>query len=759
MPKNRLQHFVVTSCVLLVPFALGGCVPVVPLLGVAVRNMRQPSVGDSSSQPFDTGNQSLRSLSSRADKPDLRQTALSTPDQNQLAQLKAAQKVAAQWAQQTLSGANKPLPSGPGIVIGEPQLSSTRSAELGDFGAGCARWLQLTVGGQGALGKTPAWGRVGDTRDELQKADCRWTKTDLPLVAQNTGATHLALGTITGTSASCTLSYQMWDARSNKAASSKATSAKAVGTPLVIKGTREQIVAQLPKMAQMLSARLLSSTRLSPSAPIAAPSVSSDDLQFLGRVPWKSDDQLLPEQEVRLRALSKKTALAGVLWMYNAARGWDEKALWREVANDMSAQAPSNTLVLATMARRVAGIFALHSSLLVQARAKFPNNAALLSAQWGWQNSEGQIAASTKTALQQVAAAPESTTAWRDLADSYGAQAESIRESKYYAQMTAEEQARVEDIYPQQFLAGLQAALVAPRSALAWLKLSDSATFVSAPGIADLALWKSLSLNPNDRNAYGWGLQIYQPKWFDDPAKLHRVATLLLRKPILYSQLTDAVYQAFEKTDGSQNQVSAMTDKSIAALQAASKLQPRQVAYHRALGNMLKRQKRFAEAVIEYSTWMKLQPDSAIPVSNLADLYQNSLKDLVKAEDMYRQAVVIDPQNATAVDHLADFYADTQLDFNRSEPLYQRAMKLDPENAAPVISLGDIYWFLKNDEKTGGKYYVQATKMKHNNGAANVSYAWALMKHGKREQAIIEAKKGLALGYTDNPVFKELGLQ
>jgi len=107
MPKNRLQYFVVTSCVLLVPFALSGCIPVVPLLRVAVRDARQPSSGDSSSQPFDTGNQSLRSLSSRADKPDLRQTALSTPDQNQLAQLKAAQKVAAQWAQQTLSGANK----------------------------------------------------------------------------------------------------------------------------------------------------------------------------------------------------------------------------------------------------------------------------------------------------------------------------------------------------------------------------------------------------------------------------------------------------------------------------------------------------------------------------------------------------------------------------------------------------------------------------------------------------------------------------
>lgn len=145
MPKNRLRYFALTtSCALLMPVSLGGCVPVVPLLRVAVRNVRQPSVGDKSSQPVGDGNQSLRALSSLADKPDSRLRSLTAPDSDQnaqfkAAQLKAAQKVAAQWAQQTLSGANKPIANGPGIVIGEPQLSSTRLAARDDFGAGCAR--------------------------------------------------------------------------------------------------------------------------------------------------------------------------------------------------------------------------------------------------------------------------------------------------------------------------------------------------------------------------------------------------------------------------------------------------------------------------------------------------------------------------------------------------------------------------------------------------------------------------------------------
>lgn len=668
---------------------------------------------------------------------------LPTPSQSQIVQLRTAQKEAAQWATQILSGANKPLSNGPGIVIGEPQSSSTRSAALDTFGAGCARWLQLTVGGQGELGKTPLWGSVADARDALHKTNCRWTKADVPPVAQSTGATHVAVGTMAGTGANCVLSYQMWDTRS-----------KTLGAPIIVKGTREQIVAQLPKMAQMLSARLLSSTRLA----ALAPHISADDLQFLGSVPWKATDQLLPEQEVRLRALSKKTPLAGILWIYNAARDGDETTLWRDVTKQVASQAPANTLALATLACRATNRFAPYTPLLTAARLKFPGNYALLAAQWSELRSAGNPAACTQTALQEVAALPASSLAWSELAQSYADEAQAVRNGKYYGQMTSQERSRIASFYPNQMMAGLQGALVDPRAGGAWFQVCEGAAFDGQSEIADVAYWKSLALDPTNHDVYWWGLQLYQPKWQEDSVKMHQVAQALSRHTILYSQMMDDMYWAFHESDHSENQLHAMAADCIQSLQNAVKLQPRQVAYHRELCWMFKKKSRFQDAAREYAIWMKLQPDSIVPATNLANLYLSSLHDPINAEKTYLQAVAIDPQNSVIATNLADFYKDTKRDFNHAAPFYLKAMKADPQNVKPVTGLANIYWFLKNDEKAGGKLFVRATQMRDNDGAANAEYAWALMRHNQRDAATEQANKAIAMGFTDHPVFKELGL-
>ncbi len=746
MPKFPFRRFALSTCLLTVPFVASGCaVGVFPIVRGALRSLSQSSSGGGA-QPFGAGSANPRSLSYRTYAARLQRMPLPTPSQDQIAQVKSAQAEATQWAQQILSGGSKTLNSGPGIVIAEPQLSSAKSSAIDDFGAGCARWLQLSVGGQGALGKTPLWGSVADTRDELGKSDCRWTQAEVPLVAQGTGATHIAIGTLTGTSAHCVLSYQLWDARSNKA----------VGAPLVVKGTREQILAQLPQMAQMFNARLgfaaESSTRLS------APGVSADDLMFLGSVPWKASDKLLPEQEVRLRALSQKTPLAGLLWMYNGARDGDETTLWRNVAGSLAAQAPSNTLVMATLARRAPGIFAPYAPSLASLRAQFPNNYILLASDWSILNNAGNTAACTKIALKETAASPANPVAWYDLAQSYAHEAQAVRNGKYYGQMTTQEQSRIANFYPNQKMAGLEGTVLDPRSGVSWFQACEGAAFNGEADIADMAYWKAVKLAPEDYDVYWWGLQLYQPKWQPDTMKLHQVAQEISRHPILYSQMMDDIYWAFHEADGSQGQVSSMAADCVAALQAASKRQPHQVAFHRELCAMLKKKSRFPEAAAEYLTWMKLQPDSVIPITNLANLYATSLHDEVNAEKYYRLAAATDPQNAAAATNLGDFYKDTKRDFNQASTAYLQAMKADPQRVQPVTGLANCYWFLKNDEKTGEKYFVQATQMNQNDGAANAEYAWALMRHNKRDQAMVQAQKALTLGYTTHPVFKALGL-
>lgn len=669
-----------------------------------------------------------------------------TPSSSQNAQLAEFQNRSAQWASLTLSGAAKPVQNGNGLVIGEP-TSSTRNGALANFGGGCARWLHFNVSGQGALGKTPLWGNVADVRDELRKTDCRWTSADLPQLARGTGATHIALGDLAGTPTNAVLSYQLWNAQTRQK----------VGGALVVKGTRAQIVAQLPRMAQQLSALVIlnssSSTRLAGKVEL-----NEDELQFLGSVPWKATDALLPEQETRLRVLSKKSALAGVLWIYNSARDGDEKNLWRDVTSSVARLAPQNTLAIATLSLRVNNYFRPYLGLLTTAQKKFPNNYALLTSQWWWQTKKIGAASSRAVAYKAISASPKNALAWRDLSETFADEADEIRNGKYASQMTASESSQVSALYPMQTMAGLQSARVDPLSDGAWLQVSQGAAFDGEAELADIAYWKALALGPKERDNYWWGLQLYQPKWQGDATKLHQIAFLLSRNPVLYAHMMDDIFWAFKESDGSDILVHSMAIDAINALQAAAKKQPRQVAYHRELCEMLRKKSRLAEAVNEYSIWIRLQPDSTVPLTNLGRLYFNTLHDNVNAEKMFSAALKLQPNDGAILVELANFDKDTLRDFTKAAPLYQRVIKAEPQSDEALCGLANCYWFLKNDEKTGGALFVKATKIAFNNGYANAEYAWALLKHGHRDQAKTEAQKSLDLGFSDHPVFKELGM-
>src|SRR5437879_1422790 len=62
-----------------------------------------------------------------------------------------------------------------GVVICEPVPAAGAEA-LGDFGAGCARWLHFVVGGHGELGKTPTWSAADRARMELKLNRLRITE-------------------------------------------------------------------------------------------------------------------------------------------------------------------------------------------------------------------------------------------------------------------------------------------------------------------------------------------------------------------------------------------------------------------------------------------------------------------------------------------------------------------------------------------------------------------------------------------------------
>ena len=76
---------------------------------------------------------------------------------------------------ETSTGLNRkllaPFAGGVGVVICEPVADPGTEADNANFGAGCGRWLQFAVGGQGELGKTPLWESPNRAAKELGRTD------------------------------------------------------------------------------------------------------------------------------------------------------------------------------------------------------------------------------------------------------------------------------------------------------------------------------------------------------------------------------------------------------------------------------------------------------------------------------------------------------------------------------------------------------------------------------------------------------------
>jgi hypothetical protein len=165
-----------------------------------------------------------------------------------------------------------PVESGPGVVVCEPVPQAGATAEVADLGNGCARWLNLTVGGHGEFGKTPLWGSTIHALYRLRRSDMRLDQATGARLARLLGLTHVALGQVKGDLDHCTLSYQIWDMGAKKA----------VGKAQVLTGTAEAIRARLPRLASGLAAGL---GVKSPRVP-AAVGETAEELQWLGAHPW-----------------------------------------------------------------------------------------------------------------------------------------------------------------------------------------------------------------------------------------------------------------------------------------------------------------------------------------------------------------------------------------------------------------------------------------------------------------------------------------
>ncbi|MBV9470743.1 MAG: hypothetical protein JOZ57_16005 [Abitibacteriaceae bacterium] len=428
----------------------------------------------------------------------------------------------------------KPLNSGPGIIVCEP-ISTTGNAAFGAFGVGCGRWLHVTVGGQGELGKTPLFPYIAYAEHEKQWPNLRLSPENALEIANMLGATHVATGHIEGTPAKCELAYQLWEA----------TGGGEIGTPIVAAGSQADIVAALPRIARELAVRLGVANPFIPPAVNVTPT----ELTGIGYIPLGSPFVLQPDWKQQLLAKAGECPLAGLIII-------ESKEVTPEVVGRVLAPSVDNVVILGEIGVAKPTLLQPYDTQINQLVQKFPYNYQLATIDGLRKRSQENRKAEIAAMELAVLCSPGNSWAWIYLGDALSNQAEDIRKSRIAGQITDAEWASLNKLYPLWQAAETRATQLDKLNSWAWADLATAATFNSNSRIADAALWKALELNPYNASTYSWGLQMYQPKWDDDPAKLLKVAEAAAKQrfltPTLAYEVVDVLQNFTEVTDHTQ---------------------------------------------------------------------------------------------------------------------------------------------------------------------------------------------------------------
>jgi len=601
-----------------------------------------------------------------------------------------------------------------GLIVCNPVSANPA---LTPFGIACGRWLDLVAAGQPELGQTPFWEARGRCQGEMGRTDFRLTPAEAAPLAAMTGATHAACGTITGTPARCTLTYGLY----------ALPGVTPVGPPLVRTGTEQQVVATLPSLARALDARL---GVPAPQVP-ASPHLSAAELTqavAIGNQNGPSDADLLT-----LSRLSARSPLAGMYYL--DSRASNDQVLLTGMVKTLLTQLPANTLVVSHIGYAEPGAlraFAPRTRALI---GRYPASALLAHTDVWQQRLWGDRAGEWKAAVRVCRDAPRDPYSWLTRSTTLANISEDLRQARLANDLSAADWASLHRIYTQQEAANLRATVLDPLSGHAWYALAQTATFYGDSAQAETAFQKALTLDTDKEEVYGWGLQMYQPKWGGDPASLQRVAAQAAAEKWDSANAAADIAEELNGAGFNAEGAQVLTDFIARERPIVSKF-PTDTMAHWNLAAALAAQKTPAsllEATLEYRTAAHLMPNAPALHRWLADVLDQRHRS-AEAVAEYRHALALDPFNASV--HLAlGFLFKRQQRFSEALPELRLAMRLNPRDADVHYALGEIL-NRQGQFKLAAAEFSEAIRMEFYSPGAWISLPGVLDQCGRYDETI-----------------------
>ncbi len=597
------------------------------------------------------------------------------------------------------------LNNGPGLLICEPVVGKG-SEGLTDFSAGARRWLQFTMGDNPELGKTARVENESDVKRELKSKSLQFSLELAPKAAAILGATHVAIGTVSGSAERCTLSYRLYST----------TNHKPVGAELTASGTTAQVIDQIPAIARKMLVLLgVAKPHVADRA-----DVSQDELGAIGRCDWQGYHNVSEADRKTLVQLSTKLPLASYLTL--RLTDTDSTKLEAESIKRMMRLDGGSTYATARILEAPADLVGPCETQFRHNYQTYPNN-ALYSQYNAWRARREKGLDAQFPALEHCTrCSMKDVNNWNSLARNRGEASDAIRKSRSTQNIKDEEWKRLNPLYMQCYGAALRATVVDPLNGQGWRTLSNVAAFVSDRTTAEKALWKGIDVDPGFLMLYNWGLFLYQPQWFSDQAKEVAVANkagsahfstwqmslsaVKMLKDLGYNQLAESLRSAVidrlrvqteeEPTRADLHaglgiflQTSGVEERQcLPEFAAAVRLDPEYGQWHNYLALSYARAGKFGEGVAEARRTVEMFPESAEYRINYGHCLAEA-HSMEMAEKEMREAIRMSPDNSTFHENFSKFLQNANRE-PEAEREASEAIRLAPAAAGPRLQLADV---------------------------------------------------------------------
>ena len=565
----------------------------------------------------------------------------------------------------------KAMEGGAGVLICEPVVAGSAKKETATFGAGCGRWLQFEVGGQGELGKTPMWPSLNRARKELKRSDLQLKPSEIPKLDAMLAVTHAATGVLAETAGKLTLTYQMW----------RLAGMKPAGPPIAIAGSPAQILDHLPDLAMALSRH----------AGVLTPHVSTSvgasaaEISELGGRPLGGNVEVTDAEASRLSDIARHTPLAALFLLDTLAT--DSRIELLPLVKSCADRVPTNVMLMTQIAFMKPEELPKYRARLLQLCTNYPHNAALALSASSLGIATNDVELQRRYAERAVQASFDSADSWLSLAEAYSRLGATVRLGRSFNDLSAPEVSFVLGAYNRWLQASMHAAQQDDQNPIAWLNVAYAASYRSDNRLANVALSSALRLDPTSPRAHYWAMEINKPVWANEPERLRDAA--LAASKAHYASPRESLYIADAiSSSGFQEVAQKLIEEVIASQKQVLETRPNDVIALRLLGSAYAKSNRPQESLVAFQRVEELTPSN--PRSHM-DLGRSLLltSQPEKALSAYQEAVRLAPGRVDARAQVADLLMTLN---RRTEALsaYQEVVRLSPRIALAFEQIASL---------------------------------------------------------------------